>query len=108
MLIGSEQNQFLSLTDQIIENLLSVNLQGTHGRPYSAENAGSDVVIYRFLSYKNTKESFYYEKTNYITQAAISEFAEAAVHSHPFSKICLRNTDDRVLLLVKLQTDCSE
>ena len=42
---------------------------------------------------------------NYSTQAAISDCPDTAVHSHPFSKICLKNADDRVLLLVKLQTD---
>ena len=34
--------------------------------------------------------------------------SEAAVQSHPFSKDFPENTDGRVLLLVKLQTDCSE
>ena len=81
------------------------NLQGPHGHAYSVESIASDVVIYRFLSYKNIKYFFYCEKTNYITQAAISDCAEAAVHSHPVSNICLGNTDSRVLLLVKLQTD---
>ena len=32
----------------------------------------------------------------------------AAVHSHPFLKISPENTGSRVLLLVKLLTDCSE
>ena len=41
-------------------------------------------------------------------QAAILDCSEAAVHSHPFSKISPGNTGGRVLLLVKLQTDCSE
>ena len=41
-------------------------------------------------------------------QAAILDCSEAAVHSHPFSKISPENTGGRVLLLVKLQTDCSE
>ena len=36
------------------------------------------------------------------------ECPEAAVHSHPFSKIYSRNTSSRVILLVKLQTDYSE
>ena len=34
--------------------------------------------------------------------------SEAAVRSHPFSKISPGNTDCRLLPLVKLQTDCSE
>ena len=38
---------------------------------------------------------------NYITQATISDCAEAVVYSHPFSKICLENPDGKVLLLVK-------
>ena len=41
-------------------------------------------------------------------QAAILDCSEAAVHSHPFSKISPGNTGGRVLFLVKLQTDCSE
>ena len=41
-------------------------------------------------------------------QAAILDCSEAAVHSHPFSEISPENTGGRVLLLVKLQTDCSE
>ena len=41
-------------------------------------------------------------------QAAILDCSEAAVHSHTFSQIYPENTGGRVLLLVKLQTDCSE
>ena len=41
-------------------------------------------------------------------QAAISHCSEAAVHSHPLLKISPENLAVRVLLLVKLQTDCSE
>ena len=41
-------------------------------------------------------------------QAAILDCLEAAIHSHPFSKISPENTGGRVLLFVKLQTDCSE
>ena len=41
-------------------------------------------------------------------QAAISHCSEAAVCSHPFLKTSLENSGVRVLLLVKLQTDCSE
>ena len=40
-------------------------------------------------------------------QAAISHSSEAAVHSHSFLKIYPENSGVRVLLLVKLQTDCS-
>ena len=46
---------------------------------------------------------------NQITlQAAIMDCSEAAVHSHPFSKAFPENTSGRVLLLVKLQSSCSE
>ena len=41
-------------------------------------------------------------------QAAIMDCSEAAVHSHPFSKAFPENTSGRVLLLVKLQSSCSE
>ena len=41
-------------------------------------------------------------------QGAILDCSEAAVHSHPFSNISPENAGGRVLLLVKLQTDCSE
>ena len=41
-------------------------------------------------------------------QVAISNCSKAAVHSHPFSKISPENTGGRVVLLVKLQTDCPE
>ena len=40
-------------------------------------------------------------------QAAILDCSEVAVHCHPFSKISPGNTGGRVLLLTKLQTDCS-
>ena len=56
---------------------------------------------------KDSKEIF--TVRNQITlQAAILKCSEAAVHSNLFSKICQGNTGGRVLLLVKLQTDCSE
>ena len=41
-------------------------------------------------------------------KAAILDCSEAAVYSHPFSKISAENTGGRVLILVKLETDCSE
>ena len=41
-------------------------------------------------------------------RAAILDYSEAAIHSHPFSKIYPENTGGRVLLLVKFQNDCSE
>ena len=42
------------------------------------------------------------------SQAAILGCSEATVHNHPFSKIFPENNGDGVLLLVKLQTGCSE
>ena len=41
-------------------------------------------------------------------QEAILDCSEVAIDSHPFSKISPENTGGRILLLVKLQTDCSE
>ena len=41
-------------------------------------------------------------------QAAILDCSEAAVHSHPFWKISPGNNNGRVILLVKLQSDCLE
>ena len=41
-------------------------------------------------------------------QAALLDRSEATIDSHLFSKIYPGNTGARVLLLVKLQTDCSE
>ena len=41
-------------------------------------------------------------------QAAILDCSGAAVQSQTFSKIYPENTGGRVLLLVKLLTDCSE
>ena len=41
-------------------------------------------------------------------QAAILDYSEAAVHSHPFLKVSPGNTGGKVLLLVKLQTEYSE
>ena len=47
-------------------------------------------------------------RNRYTLQAGILDCPEAAVHSHPFSKISSGNTSGRAILLVKLQTDCSE
>ena len=41
-------------------------------------------------------------------QVATLDCSEAAVYSHPFSKISPGNTDGRVILLIKIQTNCSE
>ena len=53
------------------------------------------------------KETFVV-RNRIILQIAILDCSEVAVDSHPFSKISPGNTSGRVLLLVKLQTDCSE
>ena len=47
-------------------------------------------------------------RNRFTLQASIFDCSEAAVHSHTFSKISPENTGDRVLHLVKLQSDCSE
>ena len=41
-------------------------------------------------------------------QRAISHCSKAAIHTHPFLKVSPENSGVRALLLVKLQTDCSE
>ena len=41
-------------------------------------------------------------------QAAVLDCSEVTVHSHPFLKISPENTGSRILLLVKLETDCSK
>ena len=41
-------------------------------------------------------------------QAVVLDCSEAAVYSHPYSKMSPGNTGGRVLLLAKLETDCSE
>ena len=60
------------------------------------------------LRYKRIPKEIFNVRNRITLQAAILDCLEAAVHSHPFSKISPGNTGDRVLLLVKLQTDCSE
>ena len=60
------------------------------------------------LRYKRILKEIFIVRTPIKLQAAILECSEAAVHSHPFSKISPGNTGVRVFLLVKLQTDCSE
>ena len=41
-------------------------------------------------------------------QAAILDCSETTVYGHPFSKVYPEITGGRVLLLIKLETDCSE
>ena len=77
----------------------------------SVETTGSDVVIFRnsiltltVTLQKNAERNFYCEKSNYITsQGAIMDCSEAAVHSHPFSKISPGNTGGRVLFWPNLR-----
>ena len=47
-------------------------------------------------------------KNRITLQACILECSEAAANSHSFSKMSPENSGGRVLLLVKLQTDCSD
>ena len=60
------------------------------------------------LRCKNMRKETFIVKNQIKSQAAILDCSEAAVHSHSFSKISPENTGGRVLLLVKLQTYCSE
>ena len=60
------------------------------------------------LRYKRRRKEIFIVRSRIRLQAAILDCSEAAFHSHPFLKIYPRNTSGRVLLLVKLQTDCSE
>ena len=60
------------------------------------------------LRYKKLRKEIFIVTNQIKLQAAILDCSEAAVHSHPFSKISPENTGGRVLLLVKLQTDCLE
>ena len=60
------------------------------------------------LRYKKLRKEIFIVTNQIKLQAAILDCSEATVHSHPFSKISPENTGGRVLLLVKLQTDCSE
>ena len=58
-----------------------------------------------FYRYKRIPKEIFIVKNRIILQAAISDCSEAAVHSHPFSKISPENTSGRVFLLVKIQTE---
>ena len=60
------------------------------------------------LRYKRMPKEIFIVRNRITSQAAILDCSEAAVHSHPFLKVSPENTGGRVLLLVKLQTDCSE
>ena len=58
------------------------------------------------LPYKRIRKEIFIVRNRITLQAAILDCSEAAVHSHPFSKISPENTGGRVLLLVRLQTNC--
>ena len=60
------------------------------------------------LGYKIMPKEIFIVENQITLQAAILDCSEAAVHSHPFSKISQENTGGRVLFLVKLQADCSK
>ena len=60
------------------------------------------------LRYKGMPKEIFNMRNRIKLQAAILDCSEAAVLSHPFLKISPGNTGGRVLLLVKLQNDCSE
>ena len=60
------------------------------------------------LRYKIIPKEIFIVRNRITLQTAILDCSEAAVHSHPFSKISLKGTGGRVLLLNKLQTNCSE
>ena len=60
------------------------------------------------LHYKRIRKEIFIVRNRITLEAAILDCSEAAVDSHPFSKISPGNSGGRVLLFVKLQTDCSE
>ena len=60
------------------------------------------------LHYKGIRKEIFIVRNRITLEAAILDCSEAAVDSHLFSKISPKNTACRVLLLVKLQTYCSE
>ena len=80
-----------------------------HGHACSVETIGSEEAIFgnSILTLRMRKEIVIVR--NRITlQAALLDCSEAAVHSHPFSKISPGNTGCRVLFSAKLKADCSE
>ena len=97
-----------------IENSLVANLKGPYCHTCSVETIGFDVAIFRnsiltlSVMFKRMPKEIFIVRNRITLQAAILNRSEAAVHSHPFSKISPENTGGRVLLLSKLQSDCSE
>ena len=98
---GSELSFWFSLHHAKCFGWISLR---SHDGAYSVGDKGPDVVILKF--YINVKSDVI---KAYELQAAISHCLEAAIHhSHLFLKISPKTSGVRVLLLVKLQTDCSK
>ena len=107
------RTQFLILPEQTVENYLGVNLQVSQRHTYSAESIDSIVVIIRnsistlsVTLQKNTEKN-YCEKSDYITCSYFGLFRCSRPELSIFENF-IRKYQCRFLLLVKLQTDCSE
>ena len=93
---------------------MGVNLEVLHVHAFSVETIDSDVAIFRNsvltlrVTFKKMPKEIFIVRNRITLQAAILDGSEAAVYSHLFSKISPENTGGRVLILIKLQTDCSE
>ena len=80
----------------------------------SVETIGCDMVVFRnsiltlSVSYKTMRKEIFTVRNRKKLQAAILDCSGAAVHIHSFLKIYPENIGGTVLLLVKLETDCSE
>ena len=59
------------------------------------------------LRYKRIPKEIFIVRNRITLQAAILDCSKAAAHSHPFLKISQENNGGGALLLVKLQTGCS-
>ena len=60
------------------------------------------------MRYKRMPKEIFIARNRITSQTALLNCSEAAIHRHLFPKISPGNTGGTVLLLVKLQTDCSE
>ena len=60
------------------------------------------------LRYKRMRKEIFIVRNRFTLQATILDCSEPADHRHPFSKISPGNTGGRAILLLKLQTACSE
>ena len=54
------------------------------------------------------RKEIFIERNRIILQAAFLDCSEVAVHCYPCLKISPEKSGGRILLLVKLYTDCSE